>query len=95
MMETSRQVEERRFGAIQALRAVVECLRESNPQTIFSGPEKGKDMLDSTKVQAIANRWADKASDVLCTALELANRIAVDTLGLFAEEPASARKTAQ
>jgi hypothetical protein len=78
----SRAVDERRFASIQALRAVAECLRESSPQSIFGGKDS---LLDSTKIQSISNRWADKAADVLLRALELADRIAVDTLELFAE----------
>jgi hypothetical protein len=84
-----REVEERRFGAIQALRAVTECLRESNPQAIF-GPVGGKDAaagIDQTKIQSINNRWADKASDVLVRGLDLADKIAIDALDLFEGEP--------
>lgn len=84
-MADTRNVEERRFAAIQALRTVVECLKESNPQAVFT--EGKQSLLDPTKVQAIANRWADKASDVLLRALELADRIAVDALDMFAGEP--------
>ena len=86
-MADSRAVEERRFGAIQALRAVVECLRESNPQNIF---QVNKDAtLETAKVQAIATRWADKASDVLLKSLDLADRVAGDALLLFEEDDAS------
>ena len=84
-MGDARAVEERRFGAIQALRAVTECLKESNPQAIFSGP-KGDAALDQTKLQSINNRWADKASDVLVNSLELADRINADALDLFSGE---------
>jgi hypothetical protein len=80
----ARQVEERRFGAIQALRAVTECLRESNPQTIFSPGAKGDPAgLDPTKLQGINNAWATKASDVLVRALDLADKVAIDALDLF------------
>lgn len=88
-MPDARAVEERRFGAIQALRAVTECLRESNPQSIFSGGPKGESALDSTKVQSIANRWADKASDVLVRALDLADKVAIDALDLFDGRPST------
>jgi hypothetical protein len=82
-VQDARVVEERRFGAIQALRAVTECLRESNPQTIFSAGAKDSPVLDPTKVQSINNRWAEKASDVLVRALDLADRVAIDALDLF------------
>lgn len=81
-------MEARRFAAIQGLRAVVDCLRESNPQTIFGSAKDG--VLETAKVQAIATRWADKASDVLLRALELADRVAGDTLMLFEEEESGA-----
>ena len=91
-MLDAREVEERRFGAIQALRTVSECLRETNPQAIFvNGAGKGEQpTLDPTKIQSIANRWADKASDVLLRSLDLADRIALDALDLFTGEPSGA-----
>lgn len=92
-MSDAREVEERRFGAIQALRAVTECLRESNPSTIFGGATaKGEAALDSTKVQSINNRWADKASDVLVRALDLADKVAIDALDLFEGEASTGRR---
>ena len=78
----NREVEERRFGAVQALTAVVTCLRETNPQTIFS-TGKGETAMEPMKLQSINNRWADKASDVLLKALELAEAIGEDGLALF------------
>lgn len=77
-----RDVEARRFGAVQALQAVVSCLRDTNPQAIFV-PVKGDSAVDSMKLQSINNRWADKASDVLLKALELAEAIGEDGLALF------------
>jgi len=83
-METDlREVEERRFGAVQALNAVVDCLRSTNPQAIFT-PVKGDAALEPMKLQSINNRWADKAADVLLKALTLAERVADDGLSLFA-----------
>ena len=93
-MQDARAVEERRFGAIQALKAVTECLRESNPQAIFAGGAKDT-ALDPTKVQSINNRWADKASDVLVNALELADRIGMDALDLFKGEPSTRRSAGE
>jgi hypothetical protein len=81
-----REVEERRYAAVTALRAMVECLRETNPQTIFGGigaKDAASSALDPTKVQSISNRWADKASDVLVNALVLADRIGADALDAF------------
>lgn len=78
----SRAIEERRFGAVQALHAVVECLRDTNPQAIFS-TGKGDTALEPMKLQSINNRWADKASDVLLKALELAEAVGDDGLALF------------
>lgn len=80
-MSDVREIEERRFAAVTALRAMVECLRETNPQVIFPAAKEGS--LDPTKVQAISNRWADKASDVLLQALGLADRIGLDALDMF------------
>lgn len=81
-MMDNRQVEERRFGAVQALQAVVACLRDTNPQTIFQ-QGKGEASVEAMKLQSISNRWADKASDVLLKALELAEAIGNDGLELF------------
>jgi hypothetical protein len=81
-VQDARVVEERRFGAIQALKAVTECLRESNPQAIFAAGAKDS-TLDATQVQAINNRWANKAGDVLVNTLELADKIGLDALDLF------------
>lgn len=92
-MSDAREVEERRFGAIQALRAVTECLRESNPTTIFAVGAKNESALDSTKVQSINNRWADKASDVLVRALDLADKVAIDALDLFEGEPSTGHRS--
>jgi hypothetical protein len=79
-----REVEERRYAAVTALRAMVECLRETNPQAIFlAGGKADAGGLDSTKLQTIGNRWADKASDVLLNALTLADRIGADALDAF------------
>ena len=80
--ESIREVEERRFGAVQALQAVVNCLRDTNPQAIFA-VGKGESGLEPMKLQTINNRWADKASDVLLKALELASAIGDDGLALF------------
>lgn len=80
-MPELRDVEERRFAAVTALRAMVECLKETNPAAIFPAEKSG--MLDGTKSQAIANRWADKASDVLVQSLELAERVGIDALDMF------------
>jgi hypothetical protein len=79
---TSREVEERRFAAVQALRAVVECLRDTNPAAIFSAG-KGESPIDIGKLQSINNRWADKASDVLMKALDLADAVGNDGLAMF------------
>jgi hypothetical protein len=78
----NREVEERRFGAVQALQAVVGCLRDTNPQAIFA-VGKGETAVEAMKLQSISNRWADKASDVLLKALELAEAIGDDGLALF------------
>lgn len=84
-MSDIRQIEDRRYGAQAALRSMVECLRDTNPQAIFIGA--GKDTaLDSSKVQAIQNRWADKAGDVLIQALSLAENIGADALDMFTGE---------
>lgn len=80
-MAEYREVEERRYAAITALRAMVECLKETNPAMIFPSDKSG--LLEGTKTQSIANRWADKASDVLVQSLELADRIGVDALDMF------------
>lgn len=83
-MSDLRLVEDRRYAAVTALRAMVECLRETNPQAIFSaGAKTDNSGLDPTKVQSISNRWADKASDVLVNALTLADRIGADALDAF------------
>jgi hypothetical protein len=90
-----REIEERRYGAVTALRAMVECLKDTNPQAIFAQPGKEASALDTTKVQAISNRWADKASDVLIQALSLADRIGADALDMFegeAHAPGAERK---
>jgi hypothetical protein len=79
---TVREIEERRFGAVQALNAVVECLKSTNPMVIFS-VGKGEPAIEPMKVQSITNRWADKASDVLMKALELAEAVGNDGLALF------------
>jgi hypothetical protein len=76
-----RQLDERRFVAITSLRAMVEALKETNPVAIFPSEKAG--ILDSAKTQTIANRWADKAADVLLRSLDLADRIGVDALDLF------------
>jgi hypothetical protein len=76
-----RDVEERRFAAVTALKAMVECLRDTNPTGIFPSDKAG--LIDNTKTQAITNRWADKASDVLVQSLELAERIGADALDMF------------
>jgi hypothetical protein len=81
--EEGREIETRRYGAVQALQAIVECLRDTNPQTIFRGP-KGDGELDGMKLQSINNRWADKAADVLSKALDLADAIGDDALKMFA-----------
>jgi hypothetical protein len=83
---TNREIEERRFGAVQALRAVVECLRDTNPAAIFSAA-KGENPIDIGKLQSINNRWADKASDVLMKALDLAEAVGNDGLALFKHPP--------
>ena len=80
-MHDLRQVEERRFAAVTALRAMVDCLKETNPAAIFPAEKAG--LLDGTKSQAIANRWADKASDALVQSLELAERVGADALDMF------------
>lgn len=82
-MSDLRVVEERRYGAVQALHAVVECLRDTNPQTIFVPSKGSESSLEPMKIQSINNRWADKASDVLLTALDLAQAIGNDGLELF------------
>lgn len=82
-MADSREIEERRFGAVQALQAVVSCLKDTNPQTIFAGGAKGESGVETMKLQSITNRWADKASDVLLKALELAEAIGDDGLEMF------------
>lgn len=82
MSMDNREVEERRFGAVQALTAVVSCLKETNPQTIFA-VGKGESGMEPMKLQSINNRWADKAADVLLKALELAEAIGEDGLALF------------
>lgn len=84
-MPDVREIEERRFAAVTALRAMVECLKDTNPAAIFPTGKEGSG-LDSSKVQAISNRWADKASDVLLQALSLADRIGLDALDMFAGE---------
>jgi len=81
VQEQAREAEERRYGAVQALNAVVECLRETNPQTIFSSKDAGG--LEPMKLQNINNRWAEKAADVLGTALDLAECIGVDAMQMF------------
>jgi hypothetical protein len=81
VQEQAREAEERRYGAVQALNAVVECLRETNPQTIFSAKEGSG--LEPMKLQNINNRWAEKAADVLGTALDLADCIGVDAMAMF------------
>jgi hypothetical protein len=75
-------MEERRFAAITAMRAVGEFLRETAPPSIFAAGKEGA-IIDSTKYQSIANRWADKASDVLVETLDLAQMINADALSLF------------
>lgn len=83
-MNELREVEERRYAAVTALRAMVECLRDTNPTTIFPfGKGEAAGGLDTTKVQSITNRWADKASDVLVNALTLADKIGADALDAF------------
>jgi len=86
-----REIEERRFGAVQALHAVVECLKETNPHVIFSGG-KGEGSMEPMKLQSICNRWADKASDVLMKALQLAEAIGDDGLELFKHPEIGAEK---
>src|SRR4051812_39585061 len=89
MNDDIRALEERRYGAITALKAIVECLKETNPQYIFV---VGKDsMLDQTKLQSINNRWADRASDVLSRTLDLADRIGLDALDMFTGEVSRAK----
>lgn len=79
--EQAREAEERRYGAVQALNSLVECLRETNPQTIFSS--KDGSGLEPMKLQNINNRWAEKAADVLSTALDLADCIGEDAMQMF------------
>ena len=78
----TREIEERRYGAIQALRAVVECLKETNPQNIFA-VGKSDQFVNEDKIKNISNRWAEKAADVLMKALELADAVGNDGLELF------------
>lgn len=82
-----RELEERRYAAVTALRAMVECLKETNPQVIFPSDKTGT--LESAKTQTITNRWADKASDVLIQSLELAEQVGADALDLFNGKPHS------
>lgn len=89
---TSREIEERRFGAVQALNAVVECLKSTNPSVIFAPAGKGDATLEPMKVQSISNRWADKASDVLMKALELAEAVGNDGLALFSHPERGEKK---
>jgi hypothetical protein len=91
--EQARDAEERRYGAVQALNALVECLRETNPQTIFSSKEGSG--LEPMKLQNINNRWAEKAADTLSTALDLANCIGVDAMQMFQSHHGTAAATAQ
>ena len=79
--EEIRETEARRYGAVQALRAVVDCLRETSPQAIFAGKDGSE--LEAMKLQSINNQWADKAADVLGTALDLAALIGTDAMELF------------
>jgi hypothetical protein len=82
-----REVEDRRFNALQALKGVTDALRETNPQTIFPVASKDGVGLDTAKMQSIANRWADEAGSVLIDALRLAKAINADALNLFTGEP--------
>lgn len=92
MNDDIRALEERRYGAITALKAIVECLRETNPQHIFAiGKES---TIDPTKLQSINNRWADRASDVLSRTLDLADRIGIDALNMFTGEDSRAKVSA-
>lgn len=81
VQQEQRDAEDRRYGAVQALNALVECLRETNPQTIFSA--KDGSGLEAMKLQNINNSWATKAADVLGTALDLADCIGVDAMAMF------------
>lgn len=86
----SRAMDDRRYSAIQALKAQVECVSETNPQSIFYD-EAGETLFDVTKVQSLCNRWADSAGDVVEQALKLAQAIGADALRLFDADSTTVR----